>query len=158
MNRKYTVNEFEDLIGRIKKEIPSIRLTTDVIVGFPGESKDDFEKTLGLAKRIKFQMIYIGKYSPREYAISSKFEDDVPQEEKKERENILKDEVNKMRKQFHEEFVGKKMEILVTGGRRGLSYYYHEVLFEKPLPKEKIGTFVEALVTDSTLSGLVAKG
>jgi tRNA-2-methylthio-N6-dimethylallyladenosine synthase len=157
MNRKYTVEEFENLIGKIKKEIPDIRLTTDIIVGFPGESESDFQKTLELTKKVKFQMLYVGKYSPREFALSAKFEDDVPLKEKKRRENILKDELNKMRAVFHEEFVGKKLKILVIGGRRGLSYYYHEVLFEKPLPKEKIGTFVEALVVDSTLSGLVAK-
>ena len=158
MNRRYTVEEFKKLMNKIKKEIPDIRLTTDIIVGFPGESEGDFQKTLDLVREIEFQMLYIGKYSPREYSVSTKFEDDVLLKEKKRRENVLKDELNKMRDVYHREFVGKKMKVLVTGGRRGLSYYYHEVLFEKPLSEKKIGTFVEALVTDSTLSGLVAKG
>ncbi len=157
MNRRYTVEEFKELMNKIKKEIPDHRLTTDIIVGFPGEDEDDFQKTLSLIKEIEFQMLYIGKYSPREYSVSAKFEDDVSLEEKKRRENVLKDELNKMRDNFHRKFVGKKIKVLVTGGRRGLSYYYHEVLFEKPLSEKKIGTFVEALVIDSTLSGLVAK-
>lgn len=157
MNRKHTVKEFEELIGKIKKEIPDIRLTTDIIVGFSGESKDDFEKTRDLIKKLQFQMAYVGKYSPRKFSVSAKFEDDVAFKIKKERENILKEDVNKMRDFFHKEFVGKRMKVLALGGRRGISYYYHEVLFEKPLEKHKIGNFVEALITDSTLSGLVAK-
>ncbi len=158
MNRKYTVMEFENLIGKVKKEVPDIRLTTDIIVGFPSESENDFKETLKLTKKLKFQMLYVGKYSPRVGALSETFEDNVSLKEKKKRENILKEELNKMRADFHKEFVGKKLKVLVTGGRRGISYYYHEILFEKPLSEKKIGSFVEVLITDSTLSGLVAKG
>ncbi len=157
MNRRYCVEDFVCLIEKIKKEIPNIRLTTDIIVGFPTESPEDFESTLGLIKSLEFQMVYVGKYSPRELTLSSKMKDDVLFEEKKRRENILKDEVNKMRKVFHEQFVGKKIKVLVVGGRRGLSYYYHEVLFEEPLKKFEVGTFKDVLITGSTLSGLVAK-
>lgn len=157
MNRKYTVEEFKELVSEIRKSIPDIRLTTDIIVGFPGESEVDFEKTLKLVKDIKFQMLYIGKYSPRNYSLSANFKDDVSLNEKKKRENILKEELNKMRGDFHRKFIGKKIKVLVTGGRRGISCYYHEILFERPLSKEKIGNFVEVSITDATLSGLVAK-
>ena len=157
MNRKYTVNDFEILVKKIREKVPDIRLTTDIIVGFPGETVEDFEKTLELTKKVKFQMLYVGKYSPRERALSSSFEDNVSRKEKKRREDILKEELNKMRDVYHNSLVGKKMKILVIGGRRGISYYYHEILFEKPLKKENVGQFVEGLITDSTLSGLVAK-
>lgn len=157
MNRRYTVKEFEGLIEEIKKEIPDIRLTTDVIVGFPNESEDDFEKTLDLVKRVKFQMVYVGKYSPRDLTASAKLEDNVSFKEKKRREDILKDEVNKMRKDFHGALVGKKLKVLSLDKNKAISYYYHEIIFEKPLPKKKIGTFLDVLVTKSTLSGLVAK-
>jgi tRNA-2-methylthio-N6-dimethylallyladenosine synthase len=157
MNRRYTKSEFEDLMSRIKKDIPDARLTTDIIVGFPGESESDFQKTVDIIKKIEFEMLYIGKYSPRKLAASSLLEDDVPLIEKKRREEILKVELNKMRDIFHKDLIGKKMKILVTGGRRGLSYFYHEVLFEENVKKEAIGTFVDAIVTKSSLSGLVAK-
>ena len=157
MNRRYTKSEFENLMSRIKKDIPDARLTTDIIVGFPGESESDFQKTVDIIKKIEFEMLYIGKYSPRKLAASSLLEDDVSLIEKKRREEILKVELNKMRDVFHKDLIGKKMRILVTGGRRGLSYFYHEVLFEENVKKEAIGTFVDAIVTKSSLSGLVAK-
>ncbi len=157
MNRRYTVREFEDLIKKIRKKIPDIRLTTDIIVGFPGEAGDDFEKTFNFVKNIEFEMIYIGKYSPRKLALSANLVDDVPQQEKKRREDILKDEVNRVRGILHKNLVGKKMKILVTGGRRGLSYNYHEILLEKPVQESKVGNFLEVRITGSSLSGLVAK-
>ncbi len=157
MNRNYSVKKFEGLTAKIKKKIPDIRLTTDIIVGFPGEGNSDFEKTLDLVKKIRFEMLYVGKYSSRKLAASAKLKDDVSLEEKKRRENILKDELNKMRDVIHKRFVGKKMKILVTSCNKGLSYYYHEVLLEKPVKEKKVGEFVDVVITGSSLSGLVAK-
>jgi tRNA-2-methylthio-N6-dimethylallyladenosine synthase len=157
MNRRYTREEFEGLIKMIKKEIPDIRLTTDIIVGFPTETREDFEKSLDLIKGMEFQMAYVGKYSPRELTLSAKLEDDVSLKEKKRREDILKDEVNKMRGEFHKKFVGKRMKVLVLSEKKALSYYNHEIVFEKPLSKNEKGCFVNALITKSNLAGLVAK-
>jgi tRNA-2-methylthio-N6-dimethylallyladenosine synthase len=157
MNRRYSVEEFKKLINQIKKEIPDIRLTTDVIVGFPGEKEDDFKKTSNLVKELKFQMAYIGKYSARQGALSAKFEDDVPIDEKKRRENELKKIVNDMRLKFHKEFVVKEIKVLMIGARRGLSYYYNEILLEEPVDEKRIGTFITVSVTKCTLSGLIAK-
>ncbi len=157
MNRRYFVTEFKELICKIRGEISDIRLTTDVIVGFPGEKEKDFEKTCELIKELEFQMVYIGKYSPRQGTLSAKFEDDVPIDEKKRRENKLKKTVNEMRLESHKKLVGKKIKVLMIGARRGLSYYYHEILLEEPVDEKKVGTFITVLVTKATLSGLIAK-
>jgi tRNA-2-methylthio-N6-dimethylallyladenosine synthase len=90
MNRNYTVKEYKNLVKKIREKIPEIKLSTDVIVGFPGETKRQFESTLNLFKEIKFDYAYIGKFSPRPGTAASKMEDNVPWKEKKERERKLR--------------------------------------------------------------------
>jgi len=78
------------LVKKIRKKIPDINLSTDVIVGFPGETKKQFENTAKLFKEIKFNIAYIAKYSPRSGTAAFKMKNDVPLEEKKRRENLLR--------------------------------------------------------------------
>ncbi|MDI6591811.1 MAG: tRNA (N6-isopentenyl adenosine(37)-C2)-methylthiotransferase MiaB, partial [Patescibacteria group bacterium] len=78
MNRPYTIEEYKNLVKKIREEIPDINLSTDVIVGFPGETKEQFENTVKLFKEIKFNMAYIAKYSPRPGTAAFKMKDDVP--------------------------------------------------------------------------------
>jgi tRNA-2-methylthio-N6-dimethylallyladenosine synthase len=91
MNRPYTVKQYKNLVKKIRKKIPNINLSTDVIVGFPGETKKQFENTVKLFKEIKFNMAYIAKYSPRPGTAAFKMKDNVPLKEKKRREKILMD-------------------------------------------------------------------
>jgi len=95
MNRNYTVKEYKNLVKKIREKIPEIKLSTDVIVGFPGETKRQFENTLNLFKEIKFDYAYIGKFSPRPGTAASKMEDNVPWKEKKERERKLRSVLKK---------------------------------------------------------------
>ena len=96
MNRNYTVKEYKKLVKKIRKKIPEIRLSTDVIVGFPGETKRQFQNTAKLLKEIKFNWAYIAKYSPRPGTVAAlKMEDNVPLEEKKRREKILREVIEK---------------------------------------------------------------
>ena len=90
MRRPYTVEQYKDLVKKIRKKIPDINLSTDIIVGFPGETKKQFENTVKLMKEIKFDMAYIAKYSPRPGTAAFQMKDDVPWQEKKRRENILR--------------------------------------------------------------------
>jgi tRNA dimethylallyltransferase len=89
MNRPYTVAQYKNLVKKIRKKIPDINLSTDVIVGFPGETKKQFNDTAKLFKDIKFNIAYISKYSPRLGTAAYKIKDDVPVKEKKRREKIL---------------------------------------------------------------------
>lgn len=96
MNRGYTQQDYLDLIDRIKKEIPEIKLSTDVIVGFPGETKKQFNETVKVLKKVKFENVYTNKYSTRKGTLASKkFVDDIPLAEKKIRWKIIDDLVNK---------------------------------------------------------------
>ena len=90
MNRPYSVKQYKDLVKKIRRRIPNINLSTDVIIGFPGETKKQFDNTLKLFKDIKFNIVYIAKYSPRSGTSASKLKDDIPLEEKKRREKVLR--------------------------------------------------------------------
>jgi tRNA-2-methylthio-N6-dimethylallyladenosine synthase len=91
MNRNYTMKEYKNLVKNIRKKIPEIRLSTDVIVGFPGETKKQFQNTVKLFKEIKFNWAYIAKYSPRPGTVAFKMKNDVPLKEKKRREKTLRE-------------------------------------------------------------------
>ena len=86
MNRRYSAQQYLALVKKIKRAVPDIELTTDIIVGFPGETKKDFDATLKICQKIKFKNIYIGKYSPRAGTVAQRFfKDNVGLNEKKER-------------------------------------------------------------------------
>jgi tRNA-2-methylthio-N6-dimethylallyladenosine synthase len=95
MNRPYTIKQYKDLVKKIRQKIPTIKLSTDIIVGFPGETEKQFKNTVKLFKEIKFDNAYISKYSPRPGTASSKIEDNVPLEEKKKRERVLREIMDK---------------------------------------------------------------
>jgi tRNA-2-methylthio-N6-dimethylallyladenosine synthase len=115
MKRGYTVEEYLDLINSIKKYLPDIALSTDIIVGFPGESEDDFKQTLNLVSEVGFLTMYSFKYSPRPFTYALRYEDDVPPEVKQERLNILQSLQKDIQEKKYASFVNKIKEVLVEG-------------------------------------------
>lgn len=96
MNRWYTAKEYCDLINKIKKEIPRIKFTTDIIVGFCGETEKEFKNTVKLAKKIGFEKAYVARYTSRPFTYATKnFKNDVPLEIKKKRWLILEKLINR---------------------------------------------------------------
>ncbi len=89
MNRPYTQKYYLDLISKIKQKIPNIKITTDIIIGFPTETDDDFKKTVKVFKKVKYADAFLNKYSPRPGTASYKLGDPIPWKVKKEREKIL---------------------------------------------------------------------
>ncbi len=99
MNRGYTQKEYLDLVKKIKDKVPDVRFSTDIIIGFPGEDEKAFQNTVGVCKKVGFEIAYLNKYSPRRGTVSAKlFKDEIPMTEKKRRWNLLNDLVNKKRK------------------------------------------------------------
>ncbi len=94
MNRKYTSHQFLKLIENLKIQIPNLKLTTDIIVGFPGETKEQFKNTVKICKKIKFDKAYIAQYSPRPGTAAAKLKDDVSSAEKKRRWKKLDQLIN----------------------------------------------------------------
>lgn len=96
MNRWYTREQYLELVKSLKFKVKGLRLSTDIIVGFPGETKEQFENTVDLCKKVGFYKAYISEYSDRPIAAAHKiFKDDVPHEEKKRRWLILENLINK---------------------------------------------------------------
>ena len=95
MNRKYTVAQYIKLVEKIRKKIPDIKIGTDIIVGFPGETKKQFENTVKLCKKISFVKAYVSIYSPRPGTAAFKLKDNVSHQEKRRRWKILDEMINK---------------------------------------------------------------
>jgi len=113
MNRHYTSAEFESIAKKLKKCMPDIALTTDIIVGFPGEDEQAFENTLELVKKVEFSKIHVFKYSKREGTLAAKFVDQIPEEDKNERSMRLISLGKELSLKYHKKHVDKILEIIV---------------------------------------------
>ena len=115
MNRGYTAREYLELIDYTRSKIPNVAFTSDIIVGFPGESEEDFAATLALVQQVQYYSLFTFVYSAREGTKSAELEDDVPHEEKVSRmESLLEIQRGIGREQF-ESLVGKTLRVLVEG-------------------------------------------
>jgi len=112
MNRKYTAEEYKEIAGRIRKVYPEVALTTDVIVGFPGETEEEFNTTYEFIKDIGFSEIHVFKYSPRTGTPASKYKEQVDGLTKHYRSEKLIDLGEKMKNQYRGQFVGKERKVL----------------------------------------------
>ncbi|MBI5152171.1 tRNA (N6-isopentenyl adenosine(37)-C2)-methylthiotransferase MiaB [Candidatus Peregrinibacteria bacterium] len=122
MNRKYTVQQYENIVRRIRARIPNCAISTDIIVGFPGETREQFMNTYNLFKKIKWDMAYLAQYSPRPGTLSAKMlKDNVPQKEKKQRWNMLNNLLRRVSLSKHKKFVGRKVRVLVESYKNGLN-------------------------------------
>ena len=115
MKRNYTVDVFLESVARIKKYRPDLRVSSDFIVGFPGETNKDFMDTMSLVDHIKFDSSFSFIYSKRPGTPASKLEDNTPLEEKKERLRLLQDKLNKHHREHSNKMVGSIQRCLVTG-------------------------------------------
>lgn len=134
MRRHYTVEQYKDLVERIYATIPGASITSDFIVGFSGETEEEFQQTVDLVRFARFKNSYIFKYSERPgNEASRKFPDDIPEEVKKRRNNELLAVQNLVSYQGNQQFLGKTVEILVEGPskREMKSVAQEETLYEE---------------------------
>ncbi|MFL2699794.1 MAG: tRNA (N6-isopentenyl adenosine(37)-C2)-methylthiotransferase MiaB [SAR86 cluster bacterium] len=115
MKRNYTADYFRDIVSRVKKHRPNIKVTSDFIVGFPGETHDEFMETMKLIEDIQFDSSFSFIYSPRPGTPASILEDNISKEEKKERLNILQNRLNEIQRGFSKKMEGSIQRCLVTG-------------------------------------------
>ncbi len=113
MNRGYTREQYLELINKIRREIPKISVTTDLMVGFPGETEEDFQDTLSLVKNVEFDGAFTFKYSPRQETSAAKQKDDVPLKTKKQRLAKLNEICEEMVLEKNRRLVGRVEEVLV---------------------------------------------
>ena len=124
MNRRYTAKEYEDSVELLRKTLPDVSITTDVIVGFPGETEEEFNETVKFLERIKLTKTHVFKYSPRKGTKAADMEGQVDGSVKDKRSKILIELSNKNEKEFTEKFIGKEMDILVETEVKGEEGFY----------------------------------
>jgi tRNA-2-methylthio-N6-dimethylallyladenosine synthase len=115
MHRGYTRERFLGIVKKLRRAKPDIGITTDIIVGFPGETEDDFEQTLSLAREAQFDNAYIFKYSQRRDTPAAEMPGQVPLKIREERNQRLLETINEIGKRKYDAFVGRRTQILVEG-------------------------------------------
>jgi len=118
MHRRYTRQEYFDLVARIRAAVPDINLSTDVIVGFPGEDEADFRQTLELLESIRFGQVFAFGYSPRPRTPASRYDAQISEDEKRERLHRLFSVTDRIALELNEELIGSKTAVLIDGPSR----------------------------------------
>ena len=153
MNRKYTKEHYLGLVDKIKEAIPGISLTTDIIVGYPGETKEDFEETLDVVRKVEYSSAYTFIYSKRTGTVAASREDQVPEDVVKDRFDKLLEVVGEVSKAQAEKYTGQIVDVLVEDvdsqdetlvtGRMA-----NNMLVHFPGCKELIGTIVDVKLNE----------
>ncbi len=115
MRRGYTVERYLEICDTLRAQVPGIEIASDFIVGFPGETAEDFDLTVALLERVRFQNSFIFKYSPRPGTDAAALTDDVPEEEKKRRNQVLLETQERLSIELNRSRIGRTVEILVEG-------------------------------------------
>ncbi|MEN2766372.1 tRNA (N6-isopentenyl adenosine(37)-C2)-methylthiotransferase MiaB [Ornithinibacillus xuwenensis] len=154
MNRKYTREDYLELVRKIRKAIPNATLTTDIIVGFPNETDEQFEETMTLVEEVGFEAAYTFIYSPREGTPAAKKKDDVPEEVKKQRLYRLNELVNKQSAASMKTYENKTVKVLVEGESKKdpnvlAGYTEKNKLVNFKGPKSAIGKIVDVKITET---------
>ena len=143
MRRRYTRDEYRSIIAQARSTIPDLSVSTDVIVGYPGETEDQFAKTLALLEEIKFDVVHIQGFSPRPRTTAARQPDDVSPPEKKRRINLLLDAQRRIAEEANRRWLGQTVEVLVEraddGEFSGRSRQNKVVIGQAPLGAE-VGT------------------
>jgi len=161
MNRKYSRERYLEVIKEVKDNIPGVTITTDIIVGFCGETEEEFMNTYDLFKEVGFEFSFTSRYSPRKGTYSDKrLEDDVPAEDKARRWHMLNELLKELSLEKNKTFVGQIMQVLVErqlpdGRLEGMSRNMKRIQFDGPITM--IGTEVPVKITGYHEFNLLAK-
>lgn len=155
MNRRHTLDDYRHIIHTIRRLLPEATIFTDIIVGFTGETEEEFENSRKAMEEFKYNMAYIAQYSVRPGAVASSWADDVPKAKKRERYHILTDELMKHSLVYNQGLIGKTQKVLVNGYDRKNGYLTGHtegkiVIRFKSKDKSLIGQIVTVKVTSAT--------
>jgi tRNA-2-methylthio-N6-dimethylallyladenosine synthase len=153
MARGYTIEEYKDLFDRLKKKIPNITFTTDLIVGFPGETEEEFQATLDLVDYCKFDMAYSFMYSPREGTPAAKMDNQISAEVKNARLQVLNEHLNHWAKENNQKYLHQTVKVLCEGKSKKNDQVYSGYSEENKLvnfsgPEGLENQIVEVEITD----------
>ncbi|MCT4591993.1 MAG: tRNA (N6-isopentenyl adenosine(37)-C2)-methylthiotransferase MiaB [Candidatus Gracilibacteria bacterium] len=149
MNRSHTREDFEKITAYARKKIPNIAISTDLIVGFPSETEDQFKESKALCEQEKFDMIYAAQFSPRKGTTAYKMPDNVPQKEKKRRFHEIQEILKKSALEKNQRFLGKITEVLIETIEDGLctgkNQEFKQVHFKS---NKKIGEYAKIKIDE----------
>lgn len=162
MGRRYTKEEYLTLYNKIREKIKSVSITTDIIVGFPGETAEDFNETLEIVNECKFDGAFTFIFSPRENTPAAKMEDNVSLKEKEERLNRLNELIKKYSNERNKEYKNKVVKVLVEGAsekKKDKLYGYTDTmkLVNVEASSEHIGNVIDVLITSTKTWSLDGK-
>ena len=163
MHRTYTAEEYRDLVARMRERIPNLAISTDIIIGFCGETERDFTETCDLMREIRYDSAFMFKYSPREGTLAHRsLQDDVGEEEKGRRLRTVIELQERISREINQELIGTTVEVLVEGESRRESHNYHgksDNFKTTVFPKEEaqVGDIVEVGVKSASAHTLVGK-
>ena len=162
MNRKYTREKYLEVVERLRKAVPDIAISTDIIVGFPGETEEDFEQTLSLVRSVKYDSAFTFLYSVRQGTPAAEYEDQIPEEVKHQRFDRLVDAVNADSAEKNAAYKGRIERVLVEGVSKknentltGRTEGFKLVDFEGG--RELIGQMVNVEITEGKTFSLTGK-
>ena len=112
MNRKYTTEDFEKVVTRLREAFPNVALTTDIIVGFPGETEEEFETTYNYLKKINFYKMHVFKYSQRKGTKAAVMPNQIDGAVKEQRSKVLISLSNENEEMYNSQYIGKNVEVL----------------------------------------------
>jgi tRNA-2-methylthio-N6-dimethylallyladenosine synthase len=152
MNRHYTKESYLEKLNELKETVPGISVTTDIIVGFPGETEEDFLETLDLVEKADFEGAFTSVFSKREGTPAAKFEDDTPEEDKKQRLYRLNEKINEGYLRGSQRFLGETVKVLVDGVSKHddevlAGYSEHQKLVNFRGDQSLIGKIVNVKIT-----------
>jgi tRNA-2-methylthio-N6-dimethylallyladenosine synthase len=162
MQRTYSREEYLEKIAMMRCASRPIAITTDIIVGFPGETESDFEETLSLLDEVRYDNLFCFKYSPRPNTPSLAMADAIPEEEKSRRLAMLQDKQREIQTKKHEALVGETFEVLVSGKSRRENQWFgystsHRVINFASQANELLGTYVQVHVTGAGPNNLAGE-
>jgi tRNA-2-methylthio-N6-dimethylallyladenosine synthase len=162
MNRNYTVDDYKNLISQIRSAIPDMALSTDIIVGFPGESEDQFLNTYRAIEEIRFTAVHVAAYSPRTGTLASRiYKDDVPASDKLRRLHAIEDLQRNILAEENNGLVNTDVEVLVEGQKDGKWYgrAYSDKLVFFPGSGDLMGQTIHVRLTSASpwaLQGIIS--
>ena len=159
MNRRYSAAHYLKLINQVRKINPAIAITTDIIVGFPGETKKDFNHTKKIMRQISFDMAYIAQYSPRPGTQAATLKDNVSKADKKKREQILNQILAKTALEKNQQLINQTLYVLIENKKGNYLFGKTNQLKHVKIPSSKklIGQFVKVKITQTTPWHLAGK-
>ena len=155
MNRKYTKEQYLELVDKMYKKIPNLSLSTDIIVGFPGETDEEFEDTLDVVRKVNFEQIFMFIYSPREGTVAASREDQVPENIKHIRFDKLKNLYESRVDENNEKYIGTIQKILIEGTSKNDDKMFtgrtdtNKVVVFEPLGDYKIGDIANIKIIEN---------